>query len=492
MKYITQILLALGLVLAIGHQPALAQIETRTEKSEPPITINGPDLGMIVSEGYIRAQAREAYFWGWPMANLYNRRLAVQKLEEPGLMDGIVPIAPPNRLSMLKDYIDPGERLVACPNQDVVYGATSLALDVEPAVVQVPDFGGRFWVYQVVDLRTDSFAELGSMYNTKPGFYLLVGPDWQGQAPEGITRVFRSTTNTGTIIPRVFQSDSAEDKKAVQSVIDGIDVYPLSEFTGKMKKSDWSKLPSFDSPQQQGGQKGETKWVDPETFFDELPAMLKDMRPLPGEEARFVSLKYLAELAKTNPAMKKVMIDEAKKTEAELITPLLQFRNFGLPLPHNWGTISNGAAFGADYFTRTAVARSNIFVNKEVETKYFYQDLDEKGQRLNGAKKYTVTLPKGGLPVKGFWSLTLYNEYHFFAPNDLNRYSIGTKSQGLKHNADGSLTIYIQAEAPEADLKANWLLAPENTDFSLFIRAYWPDKVLLDGTWTPPAVIMAE
>ena len=123
-------------------------------------------------------------------------------------MGGIVPVAPINHLSMLTDYISPGERLVACPNQDVVYGAGSIALDIEPVVLQVPDFKDRFWVYQVVDLRSDSFAELGKMYGSKPGFYLLVGPEWNGKVPEGITQVFRAKTNTGFVIPRVFQGDT--------------------------------------------------------------------------------------------------------------------------------------------------------------------------------------------------------------------------------------------------------------------------------------------
>ena len=85
-----------------------------------------------------------------------------------------------------------------------------------PVVVQVPDFGDRFCVYQIVDLRTDSFVQLGKMYNTTPGFYLLVGPDWQGEAPRGITRILRSPTNTGLVGPRIAQNDTAEDKKAVQ------------------------------------------------------------------------------------------------------------------------------------------------------------------------------------------------------------------------------------------------------------------------------------
>ena len=66
---------------------------------------------------------------------------------------------------MLRDYIDPAERAVACPNEDVAYGGGPLALDVSPVVMQVPDFGDRFWVYQIVDLRTDSFASLGKMYS---------------------------------------------------------------------------------------------------------------------------------------------------------------------------------------------------------------------------------------------------------------------------------------------------------------------------------------
>ncbi|MNF40824.1 hypothetical protein D3C85_502980 [compost metagenome] len=453
--------------------------------------VTGPVADTKVTETYVRMMAREAYFWGWPMANIFNRRQAFKDLPEPGLMGGIVPVAPINQLSLLSDYIDPAERLVACPNQDVVYGAGSIALDLEPVVLQVPDFGGRFWVYQVVDLRSDSFAELGKMYDTKPGFYLLVGPDWQGKVPAGITKVFRARTNTGFVIPRVFQDDSDADRKAIQPALAGIDMYPLSKYDGKVKSRDWAKLPKF--PAQAAAGNGETKWVMPEKFFDELPALLKDAKPLPGEEARYAQMAALAAIAKADPRLKAAMIDEAKRADSEVIDPLLQFRNYGLQLPHHWSTISNGAAFGTDYFSRTAVARSNIFVNQQKETKYFYQDLDKAGTRLNGQHGYSVTFAKGKLPpVQGFWSLTLYNAQHFFAPNDLKRYSIGTKNKSLKANADGSLTIYVQSTSPGKDKESNWLPAPKGADFSLYIRAYWPQAEALDGQWTPPPVVKAN
>lgn len=453
--------------------------------------VAGPMADTKVTEAYVRMMAREAYFWGWPMANIFNRRQAFKDLPEPGLMGGIVPVAPINQLSLLSDYIDPAERLVACPNQDVVYGAGSIALDLEPVVLQVPDFGSRFWVYQVVDLRSDSFAELGKMYDTKPGFYLLVGPDWQGKVPAGITKVFRARTNTGFVIPRVFQDDSDADRKAIQPALAGIDMYPLSKYDGKVKSRDWAKLPKF--PAQAAAGNGETKWVMPEKFFDELPALLKDAKPLPGEEARYAQMAALAAIAKADPRLKAAMIDEAKRADSEVIDPLLQFRNYGLQLPHHWSTISNGAAFGTDYFSRTAVARSNIFVNQQKETKYFYQDLDKAGTRLNGQHGYSVTFAKGKLPpVQGFWSLTLYNAQHFFAPNDLKRYSIGTKNKSLQTNADGSLTIYVQSTSPGKDKESNWLPAPKGADFSLYIRAYWPQAEALDGQWTPPPVVKAN
>ena len=170
------------------------------------------------------------------------------------------------------------------------------------------------------------------------------------------------------------------------------------------------------------------------------------------------------------------------------MNPLFEFQNYGLPLPGNWTTQNNGAQFGSDYYTRLAVAKSNIFVNKPNETKYFYQDLDSAGGRLNGSHSYTVTFTKDQIPpVIGFWSLTMYNKFHFFEPNNLKRYSLGTKNKTLQYGPDGSLTIYVSSTPPAADKMSNWLPAPKD-NFSLYVRTYWPDQSILSGTWTPPKV----
>jgi hypothetical protein len=89
--------------------------------------------------------------------------------------------------------------------------------------------------------------------------------------------------------------------------------------------------------------------------------------------------------------------------------------------------------------------------------------------------------------VRGFWSLTLYNDKHFFSPNALNRYSLGTKNKHLAAAAAGSTTIYVGKVSPGADKEANWLPAPDG-HFSLYIRAYWGEQPILDGSWRPPKV----
>jgi hypothetical protein len=446
----------------------------------------GPAPGARFTPDYVSEIARFAYFWAWPLVNVFNRYIAFKRVRRPILVGGIAPVAPINHVAMLHDYIGWKQRYIAYPSQDLIYGFGILDLAREPVVVQVPDFGKRYWVYQATDLRTDGFANLGTMYGTKPGFYLLSGPDWDGKAPSGIAASFRGSTNVATLIPRVFQEDDKADNEVLQPLIQEIAVYPLSEFDGKVKTRDWSSLPSL--PWIKLGEE-EWKWVDPATFFDILPEVLDAARPLPGEEALYALVRSVLDAAAVDKTLRKVLKDAAAEADETLVKALLQFRNFGIPLPDNWTTVINSAEFGTDYYTRTAVAKSNIFINRPRETRYFYQDLDMRGGRLTGTGRYTITF-KETPPVKGFWSITLYNRQHFFATNALNRFSLGTKSKGLRFEPDGSLVIHVQNEPPTDDKLSNWLPAPPD-EFSLYIRVYWPLEEIAEGRWTPPPVVPA-
>ena len=170
-----------------------------------PSNVPGPVPGNTMTNAYAQLVGRMAYVWGYAMVNAHNRRAAFSEAPEPGYLGGIVPIAPVGFNQMLTDYIKPEETFIVCPNQDVVYGAGFTALDKEPTVIQVPDFGNRFYVYAMYDQRTDEVGRIGQQYGTKPGFYMLVGRNWSGELPRGITAAIRSSTGLVFIVPRIFK-----------------------------------------------------------------------------------------------------------------------------------------------------------------------------------------------------------------------------------------------------------------------------------------------
>jgi hypothetical protein len=73
----------------------------------------------------------------------------------------------------------------------------------------------------------------------------------------------------------------------------------------------------------------------------------------------------------------------------------------------------------------------------------------------------------------------------------LKRYSLGTKNKTLKYGDDGSLTLYMGSKNPGPDKENNWLPAPEGP-FSLYVRAYWSEDAIRDGSWEPPVVKAIE
>ncbi len=473
----------LAFLAGLGLATAEAQqFPIPTKAAEVP----GPPPGTAMTKDYVQTVGRAAYLWGWALVNFANRAAGAAKVPDPTVVGGM-PVGF-GRLAMLTGYMSPEERIIECPNQDVVYGVGFFALDKEPVVFQVPDFGDRFWVYALYDARTDEFSEVGKAYGTKPGFYLMVGPDWKGETPAGMTAVVHSSTNLAFGVPRVFMNDTPEDKAAVQPLISQINFYPLSEFDEKMKIEDWSQLPHIPATWP-ASQRSELQVVNPETLFDELPAVMKSVPPLPGEEALYNSIGSVLDAAADDPEVKKTLKETAIAAEREMITPvLMQWRLNGRPAGNGWNSPVNNANWGTDYLNRTATARSNMFDNRPEETKYIYTDSDKLGAQLTGKNTYAVTFAKGETPpVHGFWSLTLYDPYHFFHPNALDRYSLGTKNKNLKYNADGSLTLYASAKSPGEDKESNWLPAPDGP-FSLYLRAYWADKAILDGAWKPPAI----
>ncbi|HEY4308739.1 MAG TPA: DUF1214 domain-containing protein [Pirellulales bacterium] len=488
-----RILFSLLVIPAIGQQSASVFAAESVSGRAANAAQVAESLQQLISENNfpkldsdtaLRNAARQAYLWAWPMVYVRNCHAALSWLRTSGISGG-APVAPPNRLCMLTDRVKSSMTAVACPNPDVIYGFGILDLQEDPVILQVPDFGERFWLFQLGDQRTDGFAQVGKMYGTKPGFYLIAGPDWQGVAPPSVTGVLRCPTKIGYVLPRVLLSDESSKTDSLDKTLGQIQIYPLSQFRGRLESCDWSRkrwLPSLSGGKPRGR-------VVPKNFFEVLPEVLATVPPLPGEESLYAYFGELIERAAGDERVRQLLTDTAVVAEQELIEPLFEFRRLGQPAKHNWTTTVNGATFGADYLTRAAVAKSNIFVNQPTETKYFYQDLDSEGQRLSGDNSYRITFPAGQLPpTKGHWSLTLYNENHTLHPNILNRHSVGVATPQIQSEPDGSVTILVQQNAPPDQWQDNWLPAPAGK-FSLYLRVYWPEDEVVTGQWSPPEVV---
>ena len=157
---------------------------------------------------------------------------------------------------------------------------------------------------------------------------------------------------------------------------------------------------------------------------------------------------------------------------------------------NGWSFSAAGGNYGVDYLSRAAAARTGIGGALPQDGLEASTRVDASNARLQGGSRYVLTFSKNELPpVNAFWSLTLLDDEGRMVDNMLNRYAL--RGDRLKKNADGSVTVYIQAPPPGADRETNWLPAP-NGNFQLVLRLYWPKDEAINRTWKPPAVKRAD
>lgn len=477
-RFLAALLLTLATLHVSADRPRAVAATPRPRENAADGTVAEP-----IALEELRGTARDAYVWGWALVYLHQCRSALERVPAPGRCGGI-PVAPVNRLSMLTDIIQPRTTVVPCANQDVIYGFGMFDLAKDAVVIQVPDFGDRFWLYQLGDHRTDAFARVGKMHGTQPGCYLVVGPDWRGLIPSGIAGVFRCPTRYGYCLPRVHVDGTEEDRQATLPAVNQIVAYPLAEFDGRPQTHDWSRARWLPNLAGRGRERGR---VSPESFFEALSEVLAAVPALPGEESLYARFHGLLRAMENRPEIAAEAVAAAHEAEREIVEPMFHFRNVGRSLPGHWTTVDNGASFGGDYLTRTAVAKSNVFVNTPQEARYYYLDLDAHGERLEGGRHYRLTFPSGSLPpARAFWSLTIYDERHAL-PDGAGPHAIGSHTAGIEFAEDGSLSILVGPALADGDDRAspNRLVTPPGS-FSLYLRVYWPEGAARDGSWYPP------
>lgn len=432
--------------------------------------------------------ATKAYVYGYPVILMDLTQKVSTNVEAPGINKSMAPI---NQFGHFREFPDHNLTEVVKPNVDTYYSTVFFDLSKEAFVLSVPATE-RYYLLPMLDAYTNVFVSPGTRTTgTAAQDFLITGPFWDGEVPEGLTHI-KSPTSLVWLLGRTQVNSKEDGATIVRAIQDGYKLVPLNyfgqEYTAPkavVNEAYKSIVPVKD-----------IEAMPISTFFNELTSLLVKNPPLEADE------KMINEMAKIGivagqPFMMEGFSDALKAKLEEI--PNAVDKNFkSVIVSNDPSTLINGWSkfyqepnmgnYGTDYNFRALVAYVGLGANLPQDAVYPNTALDGDGNLLDSENKYVVHFEKNQIPpVNAFWSLTMYNDQNFLAENPINRFALGDRDK-LSYNADGSLDIYVQRESPGKAKYTNWLPAPAKGNFELTLRLYWPKEEALNGTWTPVPV----
>jgi hypothetical protein len=387
----------------------------------------------------------------------------------------------------MQSYPAVDDHRVTAPNADTLYSTAWLDVSKEPFVLSIPDMHGRYFLMPMLDGFTNVFQVPGKRTTgTGAQKYLISGPGWNGTVPAGVTH-YKSPTGLVWILGRIYCTGTPQDYAAVHAEQAELSLVPLSAYGKPYTPSAGSVDPSFN---QKGGVRDQVEALSTAQYFSLLGELLKTNPPeMPQDTALVAEMKQLGLTpgqtwnVSTLSASVQLALNSAKPDAVKRIKAFAT--HGGLEMVNGWGILKKTGLYGNDYLDRAFVTAVGLGANRPQDAIYPFTQAS-----FIGSKTYFIRFAKGMTPpVKGFWSITMYNPAYFFVKNTLNKYSISPRQHFVK-NADGSIDLYFSNKQPAGVAASNWLPAPPGK-FLLMMRNYWPDATpptLLDGSWKPPAV----
>jgi hypothetical protein len=431
--------------------------------------------------------AAEAFIYGFPLAFDLQE---VKRFSAQGM--GSVPATPFNTFGHAPTLAGPKDTFVSI-NNDTIYSIAQIDVSGGPVRLDVPDAAGRYYVLQFVDAWTNNFAYIGRRATgTQAGSYLLVAPDWMGVAPDGVT-VIRFPTTIASIVGRWAVSGEADlpATRALQSAM--------------------SLTPPVNATAMVGLPEPEPGVTEEIVFFEQLRTWMRAFPPAPRDVAyqqRFAPLGLLDETSPyvdPDPELATSLRDGLAAGRQAMETALSQGNG---PEQNGWQLTYHIFDYNLDFFEvgalddplwkttdlekryleRALAARAGLWGNHGYEAAYAMTWVDSEAVALDGAHRYELRFEEDP-PVDAFWSITMYDLPDFYlVENPIGRYSVGDRTPGLHRAADGSLTIRLQASAPDdAQARANWLPTPPG-QFRPILRMYEPRPSVFDGSYELPPI----
>lgn len=415
----------------------------------------------------------QAALWGRPFVEYLHTAYA-------GMKAGAAYLNYWRKFDALKTAAD---KYVNTPNNVSIDGYGNANLTAEPCVISVPTLREpRYYIVQIGDMFDEVTYDIGGAKGPEPGLFCITGPDYHGPIPANMKEI-KMRTKLAVVALRVFVNGEA-DLPAARAVQQGFHFLPLNVFQKsglryEIEKLDFSLLEFVASAPEElriFDQVGFGMRLFLSATDDFADPLVMSFRQIGLSVAKGFEWKTLEEPAKRGLARAAVtagqIVEDAFANSAEIVD--------------GWRYTMAGGRAGHDLALRAALASNLLGANVPEESLYPNSRVDDRNQPLLGANKYVLHFAEGHLPpVSVFWNLSMYDDKQFFIENDFGRYSIGSTTDGLKHNEDGSLTIYIQNDKP-ADT-SNWLPAPKGS-FNVTMRLYGSEPPILNGSYRLPPV----
>ena len=414
----------------------------------------------------------DAYVYAFPLVLMDATRIFATNTEKV-----ITGKAPVNQLMHGAALADAQFRSVVTPNVDTIYSQVWYDLSEEPMVYELPETD-RFCKVQVLDGWTNTAAVLD-----KAGAYAITLSTWEGELPDGVTRIDVPTSMAWSINRTVLSGE--EDLPTVRAIQEKMKLMPLSNYISG---------DTYEPPK--GSYSEENNYVpvdkvlsmDPVTFFNKANELMVKNSPAAadgemleriaavnvGPGVEFDTSVLTGDAAENWKTMLTEIRPKLVKEGQKFSKKLGQWNYFGEPI----------GDFHTEYAYRALVALAGLGANTVEVALYPKTEQDADGNALTGEKSYLLHFESCPQVLEGgFWSVTAYGDNDFLIDNPIDRYCINDRS-GLKANDDGSIDVILSKDAPEDT--TNWLPTGDG-GFHLYMRIYTPDMNTLE-TWTAPVI----
>lgn len=428
----------------------------------------------------------QAYLFGYPMMTMHYTHLVSTNVEANNGLGK----APLNQWGNMHKFPKAGFTSVVRPNVDTYYSVVYADLSDGPLYLHIPATE-RYYLMPILNAHGDVIESLGTRTSGQEALNLaFVGPGYTGDIDDDLT-VIRSTTNLNWLIGRVAVKNDEDGESLVSGFQADLIARPLSE----RNNVDYSIPKGEINPNYIGAVPMDAvDGLDLVAYLNEVMQLMIDNPAYTEDAPLLTQLKTIGiepggdfDLSQFNASTQEAMINipAGVQTAFDGMTASPPPGN----LQNGWNVNTSGLGnYGTEYSVRAYVTKIGYGANQAVDAIYPNTAVDGDGQNLSGSHKYVLHFDAGSMPpVRGFWSLTMYDKRGFLVDNAIDRYNLGSMKE-LTYNSDGSLDLLIQSTPPTGN-EANWLPSPPpGEEFELTFRMYYPEEVVIDREFVMPAV----